>query len=128
MSTHTGPCRWEKVGLEYRCIDCGLIYDPDDVWAPRAPSQGDPNSDGARDKIQPIAKRSREIVYRLLDEEGPKAAFQIEKRLEWPGDTVRPRLWELVKQGRITKGPEKVKTPSGNPAWLYRVVKVELRA
>ena len=124
MTPHSGPCRWAKEGEEFYCIDCGRIYDPDDI---KPPSTGDENSNEAADAIRPSAGTMREKVWRILADEGPRAEFQLEKRLRWPGNTIRPRLWELKKQGRIVQGPEKVKTPSGRSAWLYHAGEVENR-
>ena len=104
-----------------RCRSCGKQRNFKLVHFPPPPSQGDENSDAAADSMESLADSKRRQVYELLSESGPLAEWQIERKLGWPGNTVRPRLWELEKAGRITKGPDKNFTPSGRSAWLYRV-------
>jgi len=85
-------------------------------WWP-APSTGDENSDEAADAVMEVAGAQRR---RVLDELAVDfgSSQELEERLGLPGNSVRPRLWELRKAGLIERVGKGL-TPSGRSCWRY---------
>jgi hypothetical protein len=92
-----------------------------EVGAPFAPKSD--TSREAAEQIRPQAANLRESVLRaMLKTPGEGAtAEEIEELTGLAGNTVRPRLIELVERGQIAKTDRKRATRSGRNAVIYVV-------
>lgn len=108
MGAHNGPCRWEKVGEDFRCLDCGRIYDPDDRQ-PVARRTDPSTSWEAADSVNKVnAKRLRQIIVEMLHQIGPMTDEEIWAALGRNNlqrftslSGARTRRAELVDQRRV---------------------------
>lgn len=88
------------------------------VWdAP--PSTSDENSQAAAASMIASAGTLRRVVLSCIGNNRGIAEWDLERRLSLPGNTVRPRVWELLKAGVIRRLDEKGVTPSGRACYLY---------
>lgn len=85
----------------------------------RPPSHRDPNSLAAAASIRRSSPAQRERVFRAIELSGPLAEYEIGQALGIPGNSTRPRLVELMEDGRIERCG-KGRTPSGRSCWLYK--------
>lgn len=85
------------------------------------PSTPDSHSREAAERIKGVAFTIRNEVLLTIARRGPIAEWEIERILDLPGNTVRPRVWELMKQGAILRTDERGTTPSGRSCYLYVV-------
>ena len=108
-----GICRYCG-GKGGSCRGCGGTG-----YASTPPSMPDENSEAASDAIEPVAGTLRARVLAAVKEHGPVAEHELERILVTSGNTIRPRLWELERDGRIERHPEKGRTPSGRACWRY---------
>ena len=89
-----------------------------DLWGP-PPATADPNSQAAAESMVLSAGNLRRAVFMAVEKWGPISAQELEAHLEMPGNTLRPRLWELHRAGYIERIPEKGVTSSGRACWRY---------
>lgn len=89
-----------------------------DVRYPAPPSTPEPHSLAAAAAILPVVGTRRAIVLQAIQDHGPIAEWQLEALLGWPGNTIRPRIWELIQVGLIERQGT-IPTPSGRTSWLY---------
>jgi predicted transcriptional regulator len=75
----------------------------------------------AAEAIRPSAAAIRERVADLVSRCGDFGATEqeIEAALALPGNTVRPRLWELEKAGQVVKSIKTRPTRAGRQARVY---------
>lgn len=86
------------------------------------------NSTTSREAAQALAgtkhiESMSNAVYRLIREESDgdgQTAQDLQHRLATPGDTIRPRIWELVKAGKVYDSGERRTLPSGRKAIIWR--------
>ena len=60
-------------------------------------------------------------VYGLLLTFGGMTAEEIQTAMNTSGSTIRPRIWELRKEGRVVDSGETRPTRSGRQATIWRV-------
>jgi hypothetical protein len=89
------------------------------VGAPFAP-QSDTSREAA-EAIRPHVAGLRAMVLRALGLGHGRTAQQLELETGLPGNTVRPRLLELIERGLAVKTEETRPTLSGRKANVYRV-------
>lgn len=82
------------------------------------PAAPDAHSRAAADGIAPVAGSLRARVLALIVARGAMTEQEVEQALGLPGNTVRPRLWELERDGAIQKA-DKGTTASGRACWRY---------
>lgn len=85
------------------------------------PSMPIDTSEDAAEAIKPDAAAIRERVFDYVRATGVFGAIEqeIEGGLGLPGNTVRPRLWELENDGRIVKSTRTRQTRAGRKARVY---------
>lgn len=81
-------------------------------------SHSDPNSLAAAASVRGTVAAQRERVRLAIEEHGPVAEWELDEILGLSGNSTRPRLVELMAQGRIER-KGKGKSPSGRSCWLY---------
>lgn len=89
------------------------------IWDIQPPSTPDPVSKAAAASIVGVAGTLRRNVFLTVSAMAPVAEWQIEHTLQLAGNTVRPRIWELMKAGLIERTEERGRTPSGRSCYLY---------
>ena len=82
------------------------------------PHSGTQTSWEAAESMKPTASTLREKVYRFAVRQGEYGATRDEMQayLGMDGNTLRPRVWELMKEGRLGVTPLRRKTPTGRNA------------
>jgi hypothetical protein len=88
-----------------------------DGWAP--PTTTNEYSREAAESMIGRAGTIRFKTARFIRWQGPLAEYEIELSLRLRGNTVRPRLKELMNAGIITLDPEPGITPSGRRCGRY---------
>jgi hypothetical protein len=88
------------------------------------PSVNVDTSEQAAESMKPTAGLIRGWVECWLRDRGAHGATEqeVEDALSLPGNTIRPRLWELENTGKIVKSPDKRQNRSGRYARVYRAV------
>lgn len=86
--------------------------------------KGSATSRDAAGAIRPHADTQRARVFECIQTAGPagRTDDEIQKLLDMPGDTERPRRVKLVQDGRIKKAGFERRTSAGRPAEVYIVV------
>ena len=69
----------------------------------------------------PTAPAQREVVYRALQQRA-RTAEELQDWLELSGDSVRPRIVELVREQRVLDTGHRRKTRSGRYAVVWGVL------
>ena len=97
-----------------------MSVEPLSLWDLRItpPTTADPMSRAAAASIAAISGSVRRSVAEYVGAHGPIAEYAIEYGLELRGNTVRPRLWELVGLGLVETQGRGV-TPAGRSCHLY---------
>lgn len=82
------------------------------------PHNGSPTSRDAAESMPPAAQPLRDLIYRYLCARAYAGATrqEIESDLMISGNTVRPRVRELIQQRLISESGETRRTPSGRKA------------
>lgn len=112
----TTLCRWCAGSGRVNgrpCAACGGVG-----FSGRPPSNGDPNSDEAADAIAATAGKKRAEVLAAIVARGGATEREIEEATGLGGNTVRPRLVELERDGAIRKAG-RVKNENGRSVWRY---------
>jgi predicted ArsR family transcriptional regulator len=84
------------------------------------PTTADPMSRAAADSIAALAGAVRRRVAEYVNAHEPVAEWTIERELGLSGNTVRPRLWELMRADLVETAGRGI-TPSGRECHLYRL-------
>jgi hypothetical protein len=85
------------------------------AWPPSTPEV---HSLAAAHSVARTTDQQRAYVLSVITEHGPIAEWQIEERTGLGGNSIRPRIWELMKLRRIAhRGTNR--TPKGRKAHLY---------
>jgi hypothetical protein len=108
-------CRFCK-GAGRGCRACGGVG-----FTGSVPAAPDPRSREAAEGIAPVAGSLRARVLALIVARGVMSEQEVEQALGLPGNTVRPRLWELERDGAIRKA-DKGTTASGRACWRYAAI------
>lgn len=82
-------------------------------------SHSDPNSLAAAKSVERSSVVQRQRVLNFIRAGDPVASWQIEEALHLSGNSVRPRIVELMEEGRIERCGHNY-TRSGRKAHLYR--------
>jgi predicted transcriptional regulator len=86
----------------------------------RPPASNDTTSREAADAIAPSANTLRGRVLQFLRIMGPNTAQCLEAELPMDGNTLRPRLRELVKAGLVCDSGERRTLSNGRKAIIWR--------
>ena len=88
----------------------------------KPPSSGSPTSAAAADSMSSEAGRLRARVLAFLIDCGDAGATdaEIEQHFGRPGNTMRPRRWELVNAGLVYDTDETRLTPGRRKATVWR--------
>ena len=91
-------------------------------WPPSTP---DPNSIAAANSIRSTVDTQRAHVLQVVRDHTPGgvAEWQIVEITGLAGNSVRPRLWELLKLGLVIRRGTN-RTPHGRKAYLHHAVTV----
>lgn len=104
-----------------------------DLFAWKAARQAEENTPGlartnhpstsvdAANHIAPLSGKRRVQVLRMLDAVDTATAQFLQTATNLPGDTVRPRLIELCRDGHVEVVDHEGKTISGNDAKRYQI-------
>ena len=84
------------------------------------PFSNSTTSRDAAESIVPVSKSLRYVIWRTIVVANGCTAQGIEKHLGISGNTVRPRIRELVKAGRVYDSGETQLLPSGRKAIIWR--------
>lgn len=89
----------------------------------RPPHSGGITSRAAAEAIAPTAATTRELVFEFIAAAGAAGATreEIQTGLNLAGDTVRPRVWELIGSDRVEVTTETRKTLRGRAAEVLKV-------
>ncbi len=100
------------------------MTDQPDLFSPAPPYSEPTTSKAAADSIAAGSAIIRERVYEHLVGLLPDGAIEqeMEFTLGLHGNTLRPRLWELERAGRVVKADETRLTMSGRAARVYKAV------
>ena len=90
-----------------------------DGWT--APTGKDENSKIAAEMIEGRGSEIRRRVIRFIAAVGPVAEWEVSLALGLGRPTTTPRIWELHRNGVITRHAVKGRTPAGRPCWRYTV-------
>ena len=82
------------------------------------PTTADPMSAEAAASMVGPAKPLRLRVLEAILRREPVAEWELEEQLGMPGNTLRPRLWELTRAGLVARGAGGT-TPAGRACYLY---------
>lgn len=76
----------------------------------------------AAESIKPSLGRLQEAIFMFIRDAGEHGATadEIHRETLLAGNTIRPRLLELIESGKIEKTDVKRKTQSGRNAFVYR--------
>ena len=90
-----------------------------DTRIPFAPNS--PTSQAAADQIRPSAATLRAAVYTYIQSQGHAGATddEIQRSLNMPGNTERPRRQELEKDHRVVEAGRTRRTASGRAATVW---------
>ncbi len=96
-------------------MQCSIDFDP--------PHNGTATSIAAAKAVMPRAGTIRERIYQLIARQKLRGmtADEVEFGMAMSGDTVRPRLIELRREGRIYKSDTTRPTRKGQQAVVYMV-------
>lgn len=95
------------------------LFDPDGVpYTPYAPT--DTSLDAAA-RIVPVAKTIRQQVLDAI-RRTPSTDEELQVRLGYPGNTIRPRRRELQQRNLIRDSEDRRPTASGRSAIVWEVV------
>lgn len=95
-----------------------------DLWSSIPPPhvRGSETSAAAADSVRVTAESQRGRIYDLLLFHGAKSREEIGQLLDIGGDSVRPRVRELMKLKLIEVAPRTTVTTKGRAAELLRAV------
>lgn len=97
------------------------LFDDRTYAAPDPPAVDSSNTSlAAADAIKPHAAKQRAAVLAFVRSCGWAGATrpEIEAALGMGGDSVRPRVWELIKMNLMTETTRTRPTKSGRPAFV----------
>ena len=91
--------------------------------APHPPSNRTQTSRDAAYYMRERADSIRARVYAYIKDQGEFGATreEMEFALGYSGDTLRPRVWELERAGRVVDSGARRRTSSGRPAMVMVV-------
>ena len=79
-------------------------------------------SEDAAASVKGLTNRMRAAILTFIKEFGGVTEEDVEVWLKLPGNSVRPRLWELEQMGKIVKSEDKRKNRSGRWARVYKAI------
>lgn len=93
----------------------------DDLMGKRPPCSNDTTSREAAESIAPKTHSLRAMVYQTLTLWGGKTCDELCEMLDIEGNTMRPRIRELVIAGLVEDSGETRPSSSGRKAIVWRV-------